>query len=152
MRIAIGSDHAGFLLKEALRQWLLDNGYEVTDVGTFSEDRVDYPHYGALVGQAVARGDVDRGVAVCGSGQGICMAANKVPGVRGGVIRDAADAEITRRHNNANVACFGERFTEAEAAVAALQVFLETDFDGGRHEGRVEKLARLDQTHGASDV
>jgi ribose 5-phosphate isomerase B len=152
MRIAIGSDHAGFVLKQAIGQWLLDNGYEVTDLGTHNEDRVDYPDYGMAVGQAVARGDVDRGVAVCGSGQGICMAANKVPGVRGGVIRDAQDAEITRRHNNANVACFGERFTEPDEALAALKVFLETDFDGGRHEGRVEKLARLDETHGTSDV
>jgi ribose 5-phosphate isomerase B len=80
------------------------------------------------------------------------MAANKVPGVRGGVIRDVQDAEMTRRHNDANVACFGERFTEPDVAVAALKVFLETDFDGGRHEARVEKLARLDATHGASDV
>ena len=91
-------------------------------------------------------------MAVCGSGQGICMAANKVPGVRGGVIRDIADAEMTRRHNNANVACFGERFTSPDVAISALQVFLETPFDGGRHEARVEKLARLDETHGASDV
>ena len=117
MRIAIGSDHAGFVLKQAIGQWLLDNGYEVTDLGTHNEDRVDYPDYGMAVGQAVARGDVDRGVAVCGSGQGICMAANKVPGVRGGVIRDAQDAEMTRRHNNANVACFGERFTEPDVAL-----------------------------------
>ena len=152
MRIAVGSDHAGYLLKEGLKQWLLDNGHEVTDLGTFSEDRVDYPHYGALVGRAVATGEADRGVAVCGSGQGICMAANKVPGVRGAVVRDAEDAEITRRHNDANVACFGERFTGPDAAVAALRVFLETDFEGGRHEQRVEKLARLDETHGASDV
>ena len=152
MRIAVGSDHAGYRLKETLKQWLLDNGHEVTDLGTFSEDRVDYPHYGARVGRAVAAGEADRGVAVCGSGQGICMAANKVPGVRGAVVRDAEDAEITRRHNDANVACFGERFTEPDAAVAALRVFLETDFDGGRHEQRVEKLARLDETHGASDV
>jgi len=152
MRIAIGSDHAGYLLKQAIEQWLLENGHEVTDLGTYSEDRVDYPHYGALVGQAVARGEADRGVAVCGSGQGICMAANKVPGVRGGVIRDVQDAEMTRRHNDANVACFGERFTEPDAAITALKVFLETGFDGGRHRERVEKLARLDQTHGASDV
>jgi ribose 5-phosphate isomerase B len=152
MRIAIGSDHAGYLLKETLKGWLLANGHEVTDVGTYSEDRVDYPHYGALVGRAVASGEVDRGVAVCGSGQGICMAANKVPGVRGGVIRDVEDAQITRQHNDANVACFGERFTEPAAAIAALAVFLETDFEGGRHQGRVEKLARLDETHGASDV
>ena len=114
--------------------------------------RLLYEEVYPLVGQAVARGDVERGVAVCGSGQGICMAANKVPGVRGGVIRDAEDAEITRRHNDANVACFGERFTEPDGAIAALQVFLETDFEGGRHEARVEKLARLDETHGASDV
>ena len=152
MRIAIGSDHAGFQLKQTLGQWLRDNGYEVTDVGTDSEDRVDYPHYGALVGQAVARGDVDRGVAVCGSGQGICMAANKVPGVRGGVIRDDADAEMTRRHNDANVACFGERFTEPQAAIAALRVFLTTPFEGGRHEARVEQLGRLDESHGNPDV
>jgi len=152
MRIAIGSDHAGFQLKQTLGQWLRDNGYEVTDLGTHSEDRVDYPRFGALVGQAVARGDADRGVAVCGSGQGICMAANKVPGVRGGVIRDDADAELTRRHNDANVACFGERFTEPQAAIAALQVFLTTPFDGGRHEARVEQLARLDDSHGNPDV
>ena len=152
MRIAIGSDHAGFQLKQTLGQWLRDNGYEVTDLGTHSEDRVDYPRFGALVGQAVARGDADRGVAVCGSGQGICMAANKVPGVRGGVIRDDADAEMTRRHNDANVACFGERFTEPQAAISALQVFLTTPFDGGRHEARVEQLARLDDSHGNPDV
>ena len=152
MRIAIGSDHAGFLLKEAIGQWLAQNGYEVTDVGTYSEERVDYPTYGAAVGRAVAGGEADFGIAVCGSGQGVCMAANKVPGVRGGVVRDPADAEITRRHNNANVACFGERFTDTDVALASVKVFLETGFDGGRHEGRVEKLTRLDQTHGASDV
>lgn len=152
MRIAIGSDHAGFALKETLRQWLLDEGHEVTDLGTYSEERVDYPHYGGLVGRAVASGEADRGVAVCGSGQGICMAANKVPGVRGGVIRDEADADITRRHNDANVACFGGRFTEPEAAIASLRVFLTTDFDGGRHQQRVEKLTRLDATHGVSDA
>ena len=152
MRIAIGSDHAGFLLKQTLGDWLLAQGHEVVDLGTHSEDRVDYPRYGALVGQAVARGEVDLGVAVCGSGQGICMAANKVPGVRGGVIRDVADAEMTRRHNDANVACFGERFTDPETAVAALAVFLSTPFEGGRHEARVEQLGRLDDTHGNPDV
>ena len=152
MRIAIGSDHAGFQLKETLRAWLEQNGYEVTDLGTYSEDRVDYPDYGMAVGRAVANGDADRGVAVCGSGQGICMAVNKVPGTRGGVIRDLQDAEMTRRHNDANVACFGERFTDPDVARTALQVFLTTDFDGGRHAGRVEKLARLDATHGTSDL
>jgi ribose 5-phosphate isomerase B len=144
MIIAIGSDHAGFLLKEQLRTWLTEHDYEVLDLGAYSEDRVDYPHYGALVGRAVVEGKAQMGVAVCGSGQGICMAANKVPGVRGGVIRDNQDAEMTRRHNNANVACFGERFTEPAVAIAALEVFLTTPFDGGRHEARVEQLAELD--------
>ena len=148
MRIAIGSDHAGFLLKETLRRWLADNGHEVLDLGAHSEDRVDYPDFGAAVGRAVADGDADLGVAVCGSGQGICMAANKVSGVRAGVIRDREDAEITRRHNDANVACFGERFTTPEIAIGALEVFLATGFDGGRHQGRVEKLAELDAERG----
>lgn len=152
MRIAIGSDHAGFALKETLRAWLVDQGHDVRDLGAYSEERVDYPHFGAAVGRAVAAGDVDLGVAVCGSGQGICMAANKIPGVRGGVIRDAQDAEMTRRHNDANVACFGERFTEPQVAVDSLRVFLETPFDGGRHEARVEMLERLDETNGAADV
>jgi ribose 5-phosphate isomerase B len=152
MKVVIGSDHAGFHLKQALLAWLLDNGYDVDDIGTYTDERTDYPRYGAKVGRAVAAGRADRGVAVCGSGEGICMAANKVPGVRGGVIRDSADAEMTRRHNNANVACFGERFTEPDAAIVALKVFLETDFDGGRHADRVAQLDLLDQTHGEAEV
>ena len=145
MRIAIGSDHAGFALKETLRMWLVEQGHDVADLGTHTEERCDYPKFGALVGEAVAAGDAEVGVVVCGSGQGICMAANKVPGVRGGVIRDVHDAEMTRRHNDANVACFGERFTEPDVALAALAVFLETPFEGGRHANRVEQLAELDR-------
>ncbi len=152
MKIAIGSDHAGFHLKTTLLAWLVDNGYDVDDLGTYTDERTDYPRYGARVGRAVAAGQADFGVAVCGSGEGICMAANKIPGVRGGVIRDDADAEYTRRHNNANVACFGERFTEPEAALSALKIFLETGFDGGRHADRVALLDLLDQTHGEADV
>ncbi len=148
MRIAIGSDHAGFRLKQTIGAWLTENGYEVLDVGTMSEDRVDYPDFGAKVGLAVSSGDADRGVAVCGSGEGICMAANKIAGVRGGVVRDREDAEMIRRHNDANVACFGERFTTEDIALGALRVFLETGFDGGRHQGRIDKLAELDRTHG----
>jgi ribose 5-phosphate isomerase B len=145
MRIAIGSDHAGFALKETLRMWLVEQGHDVADLGTHTEERCDYPKFGALVGEAVADGDAEFGVVVCGSGQGICMAANKVPGVRGGVMRDVHDAEMTRRHNDANVACFGERFTEPDVALAALAVFLETPFEGGRHASRVEQLAELDR-------
>lgn len=152
MKIAIGSDHAGFRLKESLKQWLVDNGHDVTDVGTYSEERTDYPKYGALVGRAVASGDVDFGVAVCGSGQGICMAVNKVPGVRGGVVRDIEDGHIIRLHNNANVACFGERFTTPEIAIGGLEAFLSTDFEGGRHVHRIDMLTELDHTHGRAEL
>lgn len=145
MRIAIGSDHAGFALKSALQEWLGANGHEVIDLGAYSAERVDYPHYGSAVGHAVAEGRADRGVAVCGSGQGICMAANKVPGIRAGIIRDSWDAEMTRLHNDANVACFGERATDPAVAIEALKVFLATDFEGGRHAARVEQLGELDR-------
>lgn len=144
MRIAIGSDHAGFHLKNTLRDWLLSEGHEVEDVGTFSAERADYPIYGAAAAAKVGNGDADFGVLVCGSGQGICMAANKVAGVRGGVIRDEQDAEMTRLHNDANVACFGERVTEPDVAIKALKVFLETKFEGGRHQNRVDLLGELD--------
>jgi len=144
MIVAVGSDHAGFVLKEQIRGWLLEHDYEVLDLGAYSAERVDYPHFGAEVGRAVVAGKAEFGIAVCGSGQGVCMAANKVPGVRGGVIRDVQDAQMTRRHNNANVACFGERVTEPEVALAAVQAFLTTAFEGGRHEARVEQLAELD--------
>lgn len=143
MRVAIGSDHAGFRLKESLKAWLTGEGYDVVDVGTHSEERVDYPEFGEQVARTVATGGADRGVLVCGSGQGICMAANKVHGVRAGVIRDVQDAEMTRRHNDANVACFGERVTEPAEAIDALRVFLTTDFEGGRHADRVEQLDRI---------
>ncbi|TEX52240.1 MAG: ribose 5-phosphate isomerase B [Actinomycetales bacterium mxb001] len=144
MKIAIGSDHAGFELKSALLAWLHQAGHEVIDVGTDSLDSCDYPVFGAAVGRAVASGSADLGVAVCGSGEGICMAANKIPGVRAGVIRTAEDAELTRRHNNANVACFGGRVTAVAEAQDALDVFIKTGFDGGRHQRRVDLLAELD--------
>lgn len=152
MKVAIGSDHAGFQLKTQLAGWLAENGYEVIDVGTYSADRTDYPRFGAKVGRAVAAGQASVGVAVCGSGEGICMAANKVPGIRAGVVRDNQDAELIRRHNNANVACFGERVTDPDVALGALKVFLETGFDGGRHEARVEQLGMLDESHGQAEV
>ena len=146
MRIAVGSDHAGFHLKTALRDWLVDQGHEVEDVGTFSAERADYPIYGAAAAAKVANGDADFGVVVCGSGQGICMAANKVAGIRGAVIRDEQDAQMSRLHNDANVACFGERVTDSETAINALQVFLATSFEGGRHQARVDLLSELDQS------
>ena len=142
-KIALGCDHAGFELKQQLAACLQDWGYEVIDLGTHSSDRVDYPDYGAAVGQAVAGGQADVGVAVCGSGIGIAMAANKIPGIRAATVHDTTTAELSRLHNDANVACFGERLTEPAVAIEALKVFLETGFEGGRHEARVGKLNQL---------
>lgn len=144
MRVIIGSDHAGFDLKEALLAWLHAAGHEVIDVGTDTDASCDYPVFGAAVGRAVAAGVADRGVAVCGSGLGICMAANKIPGVRAAVLRTVEDGEMSRRHNDANVACFGGRVTTVTEAERSLSAFLETGFDGGRHGRRVDLLAELD--------
>ncbi len=141
--IAIGSDHAGYMLKASLKEWLLNSGYQVEDFGTHSDERTDYPQFGAAVGEAVATGAAEFGVVVCGSGQGICMAANKVPGARAGVIRTLDDAEMTRRHNDANVACFGQNVSTPEESIAALQVFLNTAFEGGRHAPRVDQLDEM---------
>ena len=144
MQIAIGSDHAGFHLKNTLRDWLVEQGHEVEDVGTFSAERADYPVFGAAAAQLVANGNANFGVVVCGSGQGICMAANKVAGIRAGVIRDEQDAQMSRAHNDANVACFGERVTDSQTAINALAIFLSTEFEGGRHQNRVDLLGELD--------
>ncbi len=144
MKIAIGSDHAGFHLKETLRAWLVQAGHDVTDCGTYSDERADYPVYGEAVADRVASGTAEFGVLVCGSGQGICMSANKVPGIRAAIIRTSQDAEMTRSHNNANIACFGERITEPDVAIAALEVFLKSPFEGGRHAERVALMSRIE--------
>ncbi len=143
MKIVLASDHAGFELKSALSAWLLEMGHEVYDVGVFSEERVDYPEFGAELGRVVAAGEAEFGVAVCGSGQGICMAANKIHGIRGAVIRTVEDAQISRAHNDANVACFGGRVSDPKVAHEALAVFLSTPFEGGRHAARVAQLNNL---------
>lgn len=143
MRIAIGSDHAGFKLKSAIAAHLRQSGHEVIDCGTESEERADYPEYGAAVGRAVASGQAERGVAVCGSGIGICMAANKISGIRAGVAYDDETARLMRLHNDAQVICFGERLTSTEVAISALDVFLATEFEGGRHQNRVDLLNNL---------
>jgi len=144
LRVAVGSDHAGFRLKTAIVNYLNQQGYAVLDVGTDSDERVDYPHFGAAVAHKVVDGEADRGVLVCGSGQGVCMAANKVAGARAGVVRDVYDAEMIRMHNDANIACFGERVTQESQAVQALAAFLDTEFEGGRHQARVDQLGSLD--------
>ena len=142
-RVAIGSDHAGFALKGELAELLAALGHEVNDLGTYSEDRVDYPDFGAAVAKEVAEGRADLGVCVCGSGLGIAMAANKIPGVRAAPLHDATTARLAREHNDANVACFGARLIDPETAKEVLQVFCATDFEGGRHAPRVQKLDAL---------
>lgn len=143
MRIAVGSDHAGFHLKESLAQHLRASGHEVIDCGTHSEDRVDYPDFGAAVGRAVAGGEADGGLCVCGSGIGIAMAANKIAGVRAATVHDVTSARLTKQHNDANVICLGERLIGPEVARDALDAWLAADFEGGRHERRVAKLDAL---------
>lgn len=143
-RIAVGCDHAGFALKQRLADVLRDLGHEVSDLGAHSADRVDYPDFGEAVGRAVAGGDADYGVCVCGSGLGIAMAANKVPGVRAAPVPDVLSAQLARQHNDANVLCLGERLIDPEVAVQAVTAWLAAEFEGGRHEGRITKLDALD--------
>lgn len=143
MRIAVGSDHAGFHMKEALATHLRTLGHEVVDCGTHSDDRVDYPDFGAAVGRTVARGEADGGLCVCGSGIGIAMAANKIAGIRAATVHDATSARLAREHNDANVICLGERLVGPQVALDALEAWLGATFEGGRHVGRVEKLDAL---------
>jgi ribose 5-phosphate isomerase B len=144
MTIVVGSDHAGFHLKEHLKTLLYKWGHEVIDVGTHSTESTDYPDYGQAVGKKVLEiGDGARGIAVCGSGVGISIAANKVSGIRAALVTDSTTARLSRQHNDANVLCFGERLIGPTVAEDALKVFLETPFEAGRHTKRVEKLNAL---------
>lgn len=142
-RIAVGSDHAGFNLKSDLVAHLVEAGHDIVDCGTNSTERVDYPDFGAAVGRAVAGGDAELGLCVCGSGIGIAMAANKIKGIRAATIHDVTSAHLAREHNDANVICLGERLTGPEVAKEALDAFVAAEFEGGRHAGRVEKIDRL---------
>ncbi len=145
MRIALGSDHAGFDLKSAVLAALHDRGHEVVDVGPATGDvSVDYPDYGAAVGRAVTRGDADLGVAICGSGIGISIAANKIAGVRAALVHDATSARLAREHNHANVLCLGARLIGLQVALDALDAWLNATPGDGRHLGRIDKLSQLD--------
>jgi ribose 5-phosphate isomerase B len=146
MRIALGSDHAGYDLKALLVRTLVGWDHEVLDVGTTNAtDSVDYPDFGEAVGRAVAEGHAQLGVAVCGSGIGISIAANKVPGVRAALAHDATSARLAREHNHANVLCLGARLIGFPVAVDALEAWLNATPGEGRHLARVAKLEALDQ-------
>ena len=144
MRVSIGSDHAGFEQKQALVDYLLGKGIEVIDRGPDSDDRVDYPDYAVPVARDVAEGATDYGVLVCGTGIGMAMAADKVPGVRAATIITSEFAALCREHNDANVITLSGRFVPLEENERILDTFLATDFGGGRHAGRVEKIMALD--------
>ena len=146
MKIAIGADHAGFLLKEELREKLRAAGHDVTDVGTSSQQSTDYPDYAGQVAQRVARGQAERGILICCTGVGMSIAANKVPGIRAALAMNADEVELTRAHNDANVLTFGAKYTDAASAWNMASVFLATAFEGGRHARRLEKIAELEKT------
>jgi ribose 5-phosphate isomerase B len=145
MRIALGADHAGVVLKEQLKERLDERGISYTDFGTTGTDSVDYPDFATAVAREVASGAFDRGVLVCGTGIGMAIAANKVPGVRAAPVVDEQSAILSREHNNANVLALGARVTGTELAVRLLDLFLDTPFAGGRHQRRIDKLSALDQ-------
>lgn len=140
MKIACGADHGGVDLKDALKVYLEEKGIEVVDFGTKSHESVDYPEYGHKVAQAVAKKEADYGLVCCGSGIGISIAANKVKGVRCVRAHDPYSAEMSRRHNNCNVIAMGGRFLGLDMAKKCLDVFLETEFEGGRHSRRVDAI------------
>lgn len=140
MRVVIGSDHAGFEQKERLREHLAAAGHEIADVGTNSEDSVDYPDFAFAVGRDVASGAADFGVLVCGTGIGMAIAANKIDGVRAANVTDARFARLARQHNDANVVAVSARFVPTEVNEEIIDAFLATPFEGGRHGGRVSKI------------
>lgn len=143
MRIALASDHAGFALKDELAAWLRDSGHVIIDLGTNSPESVDYPEFGARLGRAVASGEAERGIAVCGSGIGISIAINRNPECRCARVDDPLSARLAREHNDANVLALGGRLIGHDMARACVTEFLGTEFGGGRHQRRVDQLSQL---------
>ena len=143
MLIAIASDHGGFQLKETIRKYLAERGEKVVDLGTSSEESVDYPIYGKACGEAVASGKAERGIVVCGTGIGISIAANKVKGIRCGLCTSVEMAQLTRQHNNANILALGGRTTDPDLALQIVDTFLDTEFEGGRHKRRTDMLDEM---------
>ena len=142
MKIAIASDHGGYQLKEEVKKYLEDRGIEILDLGTNSEESVDYPEYGHACGEAVACGKADRGIVCCGTGIGISIAANKVKGVRCALCTDVNMVVMTRKHNDANMLAMGGRTSDTKTALEITAAWLDTEFEGGRHQRRVDMLNR----------
>ncbi len=144
MKLSMGCDHGGYPLKEQLKAYLEQQGYEILDCGTHSTDSCDYPDFGQAAAQAVASGECGRGIVICTTGIGISIAANKVPGIRCALCGDPFAAEMTRRHNDANVLALGAGMVGPSLARRIVDVFLSTGFEGGRHQRRVDKLTALE--------
>jgi ribose 5-phosphate isomerase B len=147
MKIVVGNDHRGVNVKQRVVGLLKELGHEVTDVGANSAASVDYPDYAIPVAEAVSTGKADRGVLICGTGHGMCIAANKVTGIRAANLRDVIDAELSRRHNDANVMCLSADLIGEEQIEKMVRTWLTTDFEGGRHARRTEKIATYEKNH-----
>jgi ribose 5-phosphate isomerase B len=145
MKIAIASDHGGFELKEVLKAFLASLSVEVTDLGTISEASVDYPDFGIQVSERVSKGEVERGVLICGSGIGMSVVANKCPRVRAALVHDLFSARLSREHNDANILVLGGRLVGKDLAKEIVRVWLETPFTGGRHQKRLDKITALEK-------
>ncbi len=148
MKISIGSDHAGFKLKEVVVDWLKSAGYQVDDKGAFSLDSVDYPDFAAIVAKEVATGSADMGIVICGSGAGVTIAANKVKGIRAVNCYNEEIAALSRAHNNANVLALGARFLNEDLALKITKTWLEEEFEGDRHQKRIDKINQLEEENG----
>ncbi|PJB82865.1 MAG: ribose 5-phosphate isomerase B [Acidobacteria bacterium CG_4_9_14_3_um_filter_49_7] len=144
MKIAIGSDHGGFQLKETVKAYLNENGYDVEDLGCFSSESVDYPDFALKVAEKVASGEFEKGILMCGTGIGISISANKVKGIRAALCHDHLTASLAARHNNANILCMGGRTTGPETAKDIVDAWLNTPFEGGRHSRRLAKIAEME--------
>lgn len=143
--IAIGSDHGGFELKTHIIKYLTEQGIELFDFGTYTEDSCDYPDIAEKVAKAVANGEYEKGILICGTGIGISIAANKVDGIRAALCGDVYSAKMTRKHNDANILCMGGRVTGRELAFMICDTFLSEEFEGGRHQNRIEKIHALEK-------
>ena len=144
MKIAIGSDHGGFSVKEIAKPHLEKLGYEVIDFGTNTPDSCHYPIYAEKVARAVASGEADKGILICGTGIGMSIAANKIPGIRAAAVSDCFTAKATRQHNDSNILCLGERTVGPGLALMLMEIFLATEFEGGRHQTRVDMISALE--------
>lgn len=143
--IALGADHGGYLLKEAVKKYLESQNIEYKDFGTFDENSVDYAPIAVKVARAIVNGEAEKGILCCGTGIGISIAANKVKGIRAAVCTNEFCAEMTRRHNDANILCMGGRVIDEEKAVALTKIYLETPFEGGRHQRRIDQIAAIER-------